>query len=98
MEICVKKIFSVAFFVFITTKTFIAVAADDDLNPLAGDAKLACEAILCLSTEQRPGECTPALNRYFGINFKKPSDTARARRNFLDQCPLVPTAEKTDDK
>lgn len=56
---------------------------------LTGTPKLACEAILCLSSGTRPGECSPSLNAYFGINYKYWSDTVRARRNFLSQCPTV---------
>ena len=73
-----------------------ALAADHELPQidtgqyeLTGDTKLACEAILCLSSGTRPGECGPALSRYFGISKKKWKDTVRARRNFLNQCPTV---------
>ena len=55
---------------------------------LTGDTRLACEAILCLSSGIRPGECTPSLARYFGINRRKFSDTLRARLNFLNLCPV----------
>mgnify|MGYP000845805693 FL=1 len=54
---------------------------------LSGDTKLACEAILCLSSGTRPGECTPSLNRYFSISHKYLSDTIRGRLNFLNLCP-----------
>lgn len=54
---------------------------------LTGDAKLACEAILCLSTSTRPTECNESLRRYFSIKHKKAHKTARARRDFLKQCP-----------
>lgn len=54
---------------------------------LGGDVGLACEALLCLSSGERPGECSRSLNRYFSISRKKWSDTLRARRNFLNQCP-----------
>lgn len=54
---------------------------------LTGDAKLACEAILCLSTNTRPTECNESLRRYFSIEHKKAHKTARARRDFLKQCP-----------
>lgn len=54
---------------------------------LTGDMRLACEAILCLSSGVRPGECSPSLSRYFGINKKKWSDTLKARMNFLNLCP-----------
>ncbi|MCI6538602.1 MAG: TrbM/KikA/MpfK family conjugal transfer protein [Bilophila wadsworthia] len=73
-----------------------ALAADHELPQidtsqyeLSGDAGLACKAILCLSSGERPGECGPALSRYFGISKKKWKDTVRARRNFLNQCPTV---------
>lgn len=59
--------------------------ADDDI--LTGDTRLACEAILCLSSGDRPGECSPSLSRYFGISKKKWKDTLKARRNFLNLCP-----------
>ena len=61
--------------------------ADD--NELTGDTKLACEALLCLSSGTRPGECGPSLSRYFGISYKKWKDTVKARRNFLSLCPTV---------
>jgi hypothetical protein len=56
---------------------------------LTGDPKLACDAILCLSSGTRPGECGPALSRYFGIDYKYWSDTVKGRRNFLNQCPTA---------
>ena len=34
-------------------------AAQADNQELSGDTKLACEAILCLSSGTRPGECGP---------------------------------------
>ena len=34
---------------------------------ITGDAKLACEALLCLSSPTRPSECAPALKKYFSI-------------------------------
>lgn len=54
---------------------------------LTGDTRLACEAVLCLSSGTRPGECAPSLNRYFSIHHKKLGDTIRARRDFLRMCP-----------
>lgn len=59
---------------------------------LQGDAKLACEALLCLSASARPAECTPSLKRYFSISFKKFSDTLRGRMNFLNMCLIVTDA------
>ncbi len=66
---------------------WVPVAQADDL--LTGDTRLACEAILCLSSGERPGECGPALSRYFGINKKFWKDTVSARRNFLSLCPAA---------
>lgn len=54
---------------------------------LTGDTRLACEAVLCLSSSTRPGECAPSLARYFGIKFDKPWDTIKARIEFLNLCP-----------
>lgn len=56
---------------------------------LTGDTRSACEAILCLSTGQRPGECAASLARYFSISFRKLSDTLRGRMDFLNLCPAV---------
>ena len=56
---------------------------------LTGDTRLACEAILCLSTGTQPGECTPSLRRYFSISHRKLSDTIRGRINFLNLCPAA---------
>jgi len=56
---------------------------------LTGDTRLACEAILCLSSSVRPGECNPSLNRYYGISKKKWSDTVKARKSFLNLCPTA---------
>lgn len=54
---------------------------------LQGDARLACEAILCLSTGSPPGECNPALKRYFSITHRRLGQTIRLRNNFLRLCP-----------
>lgn len=54
---------------------------------LTGDTRLACEAVLCLATGTRPNECTPSLQRYFSISYRKLSDTIRGRINFLNLCP-----------
>ncbi|MDF7675996.1 TrbM/KikA/MpfK family conjugal transfer protein [Neisseriaceae bacterium ESL0693] len=61
------------------------MADTDDL--LTGDVKLACEATLCLSSGERPNECTPSIKRYFSISAKKMSDTIKKRKNFLELCP-----------
>ncbi|KQH96170.1 TrbM/KikA/MpfK family conjugal transfer protein [Campylobacter coli] len=67
--------------------------ADDVLT---GDTRLACEAILCLSSGTRPGECSSSLARYFSIKFKKPWKTVNARRAFLNLCPVQNDANIED--
>lgn len=51
---------------------------------LTGDTKLACEAIICLSSGTRPSACAASLSRYFNITGK---NAARDRTNFLNLCP-----------
>jgi hypothetical protein len=72
--------------------SLIAGAAPSHAQILTGDTRLACEAVLCLATAQRPSECTASLVRYFGIKFKKPGDTIRERINFLNLCPVADTS------
>ncbi len=55
---------------------------------LTGDTKLACEAILCLSTGNPPSECNPSLRRFYSISAKKMADTIRKRKSFLNLCPV----------
>lgn len=66
-----------------------AAPASTQAQVLSGTPRLACEAILCLSSSMRPGECNPALSHYFDIKKRKFSDTLKARLNFLNQCPDV---------
>lgn len=66
--------------------TFI-LPTPSQAQELTGDTRLACEALLCLSSGARPGECSPSISRYFSITRKKWSDTINARRNFLQLCP-----------
>ena len=54
---------------------------------LSNEQELACEAILCLSSGERPDECDAALDYFFSIHKKKPSDTRNARKSFLKKCP-----------
>lgn len=67
----------------------MAAAPVDAGDVLSGDTRLACEAILCLSSGTRPSECSPSLSRYFGINKRLWSDTIKARFNFLQLCPVA---------
>lgn len=54
---------------------------------LTGDAKLACEATLCLSSGDRPSECNESIRKYFSIKHKRMHKTLEARRDFLKLCP-----------
>lgn len=65
----------------------------DLLTLLTGDTRLSCEAILCLSSSVKPGECQPSLNRFFSIKKKKWSDTLNARKAFLNLCPVGEAGE-----
>lgn len=69
------------------TATFFTPLVHADDNVLGGDTGLACEAILCLSSAERPSECAKSLRRYFSIKLKKPHKTIQARKNFLNLCP-----------
>lgn len=62
-------------------------------NVLSGDARLACEALLCLATSGPPSECAESIARYFTISLRKWSDTVRARSAFLGLCPLEVDAD-----
>ena len=73
-----KKLFALAALVAALGSTAGTASAQDVLT---GDTRLACEAILCLSSGTRPSECTPSLSRYFNITKRKLSDTIRARLN-----------------
>ena len=83
IPIILKPILIATTAVLMTATSKTTYAAD----VLTGDTRLACEAILCLSSGVRPGECTPSLDRYFGIKHKYWSDTVRSRINFLNLCP-----------
>ncbi|HEZ7194271.1 TrbM/KikA/MpfK family conjugal transfer protein [Kingella kingae] len=71
----------------LTAALLAPMTASADDNLLTGDVRLACEAVLCLSSGNRPSECAPSIKRYFSINHKKLSDTINARRSFLNLCP-----------
>lgn len=66
-------------------------AQSDNEALFSGTTRLACEALLCLSSSAGGsiGACSPALSHYFGINKKKFSDTLSARLSFLQQCPVA---------
>lgn len=79
-----KKIILFLSLVFGATSCY-ANAGDE----LTGDVKLACEAILCLSSSTRPTECNKSLAKYFSISAKKWSKTVTKRKDFLKLCPAA---------
>ncbi len=79
-----QKLFS---FLIGSSLFFMANTSFADENVLTGDTRLSCEAVLCLSSGEKPSECNPSLKRYFSINKKKMSDTIKARKSFLNMCP-----------
>ena len=54
-----------------------------------GITRLACEALLCLSSGSHPAACAPALGYYFGLRklFRTDLSTLTKRLNFLNLCP-----------
>lgn len=79
-----KIIFTTGFLAVLAFTMSVPANAEDELT---GDIRLACEALLCLSSSERPNECAPSLSRYFSISAKKWKDTVKKRRNFLNLCP-----------
>lgn len=63
------------------------------VEELTGDKKLACEAILCLSSSEKPKECDPSISRFYSIKDKKPHKMVKKRKNFLKLCPTDETAK-----
>ena len=55
---------------------------------LAGDQRLACEALLCLAAGAKaPRECSTALAKYAALQAQTALQTLALRRNFLQLCP-----------
>ena len=72
--------------VLLTTVMCLPAKAQNQ-NLLTGDTRLACEAIICLSSTKEESECMPSLAKYFSINASDWVDTVRDRLNFLNLCP-----------
>lgn len=56
-------------------------AAAQEIDILDGDDRLACEAIMCLSSANPPDQCRPSIRRLFDIRRH------RDRERFLRGCP-----------
>ncbi len=69
------------------TLSILSITTANAAELLTGKPKLACEAILCLSTGSPPTECSPSLTEYFSIKKKKMKDTIKERIEFLENCP-----------
>jgi hypothetical protein len=72
------------------SSTFDPVAAMEEARTLSGDARLACEALLCLASTNRPEECRPSIRRLFSI--WRPRDRIR----FLRGCPSTGNNQEMD--
>ncbi|WP_197485434.1 TrbM/KikA/MpfK family conjugal transfer protein [Delftia sp. GW456-R20] len=72
-----------------TAEDIAKVALDYGASMLTGDAKSACEALLCLAAALTPPECRPSLTKYFSIVLKTITRTIRARKAFLALCPIA---------
>lgn len=57
-------------------------------SALTGDTKLSCEAILCLASPTKPGECMASIRKYFSISARKWKDVVSKRKSFLNLCPV----------
>ncbi|HAT5579036.1 TPA: conjugal transfer protein TrbM [Proteus mirabilis] len=71
-------------FIIASSFSFATVASDE----LKGDAGLACEAILCLSANDKPSECADSIKKFFSIHDRKPWKTIKKRKEFLALCPI----------
>lgn len=81
--------FKTTMFTLALTLSVATTGVKAQTSEFSGDIKLACEAVLCLSSGTRPAECAPALHRYFNINHRKFYNTLRARNAFLNLCPAA---------
>lgn len=91
MSLCRRTLCAIALPLigFSVAPTLHAQTTDSSLY--TGTVRLACEALLCLSSSAGSAQsaCNPALSYYFGINERYLSDTLASRLNFLQQCPVA---------
>lgn len=80
----------ISFLIFLIAPGLGSLARADEFT---GDTKLACEALMCLSTPQRPSECSAALSRYFAIKGKQ---ALQGRTDFLKLCPSAESSPEMD--
>ena len=71
----------------LTVSAQIAMTSSGQAQILTGDARLACEALLCLSAVgNAPGECSKALAKYEAMKAQLWFNPL-AVYNFLKGCP-----------
>jgi hypothetical protein len=81
-----KKMASLVLISSLSVLSFSASAEDE----LTGDAKSACEMLLCLSSSVggSVSECISPIRNYYAITARKMVDTIKKRKNFLSLCPV----------
>lgn len=94
-QLSTRLLARILFVLLFSSSSVFAQPPSPDL--LAGDKRLACEAIMCLSSGTRPSECASSLSRYFGIHKRKLSKTISARHDFLKLCPAASTTPEMSD-
>jgi len=81
-----KKLAVLTFGVLLGANSVFAI----DTSTLSGDAKTACEVILCLAataSSGRPDECKKPLKKYFELQATPHKSVATVRGDFLKKCP-----------
>ncbi len=72
---------------FMASVGHVVEAQGPEIATFSGDKRTACEAVLCLSSGERPDECDAPLKKFFSIKAKKPWKTIKKRKKFLKLCP-----------
>ncbi|OCG28979.1 hypothetical protein A9G45_01425 [Gilliamella sp. HK2] len=85
------KLIKLSILILTMVSSFVFALPGDE--QLTGDTKTACEVILCLSSSTRPPECSAPISKYFSIKIYhhgsfSPNRTIKARKNFLNLCPV----------
>ena len=79
--------FVIALALFVASVGNLAEAQAPQIDTFTGDTRTACEAVMCLSSGERPHECDAPLKKFFSIKAKKPWKTIKKRKEFLELCP-----------
>lgn len=86
-----RRIAALATLLLAVPGTTLLAQTSVDVDVLGGQAGLACQALLCLSSSVggSTSACSPALSHFYGIERRYLDDTLNARFNFLQQCPVT---------